>query len=149
LYFDHLDEDKRFCGETLGFDIRDEVPGHFTRLVTEPAFICLERKGMQPHPSRDKAWIFLEVPNLVEAVNAVGRQQIVEMKPQGEPARQPGAVLHDPGGYNIVLVEAASCGCDELAHWCSGPQPQRLIFGQTFSRSPNFGCRHKYTSKCS
>lgn len=52
--------------------------------------------------------IFLEVPNLVEAVNAVGKERIVEMKPQGEPARQPWAVLHDPEGYNIVLVEAAS-----------------------------------------
>jgi hypothetical protein len=76
LYFDHLDEGKRFYGETLGFDIRDEVPGHFTRFVTELAFICLECKGMESYPSRDKAVIFLEVPNLVEAVNAVVRPRM-------------------------------------------------------------------------
>lgn len=104
LYFDHLDEGKRFYGETLGFDIRDEVPGHFTRFVTEPAFICLERKGMEPYPWRDKAVIFLAVPNLVEAVNAVAKERIVEMKPQGESARHPGLCSTIPKAITSSLL---------------------------------------------
>jgi hypothetical protein len=62
LYFDHLDEGQRFYGETLGFDVRDEVGGRFTRFATEPAFICLERKGMEPYPSRDKAGSYWRLP---------------------------------------------------------------------------------------
>jgi len=39
-----------FLRRDARFYIRDEVPGHFTRVVTERAFICLERKGMEPYP---------------------------------------------------------------------------------------------------
>lgn len=108
LYFDHLEEGKHFYCETLGFAIHDEAPGRFARLATEPAFICLERKGLESYPSRDKAVIFLQVPNLAEAVNAIGKERILEIKPQGESSRRPWAVLHDPEGYNIVLVEEPS-----------------------------------------
>jgi predicted enzyme related to lactoylglutathione lyase len=107
LYFDNLEEGKRFYGYTLGFPLLDEAPGHYARYDTHPSFICLERKGSEPYPSRDKAVIFLEVPNLLDAVDSIGRHRIIEMKPQGEGKRRPWAVFHDPEGYNIVLLEAA------------------------------------------
>lgn len=83
LYFDDLEVSKRFYSDTLHFPVLDEEPGHYTRFDTKPAFICLERKGSEPYPSRDKAVVFLEVSNLLEAVDAVGRHRIVEMKSQG------------------------------------------------------------------
>jgi catechol 2,3-dioxygenase-like lactoylglutathione lyase family enzyme len=106
LYFENLDEARRFYSETLGLDVLDEEPGRYARLNTGPAFVCLERKGSEPYPSRDKAVIFLEVPNLQRAVNHIGRDKIVEMKAAGEGLQPPWAVLHDPEGHNIVIVEA-------------------------------------------
>jgi hypothetical protein len=44
---------------------------------------------------------------LLEAVDSVGRNQIIEMKSAGEANRRPWAALHDPEGYNIILLEAA------------------------------------------
>jgi predicted enzyme related to lactoylglutathione lyase len=107
LYFDDLEKGKRFYGETLGFPIRDEEPGHYARYDTQPAFVCLERKGSEPYPSRDKAVLFLEVPDLLQAVDSIGRHLVLEMKPAGEGNRRPWAVLHDPEGYNVVLLQAA------------------------------------------
>jgi hypothetical protein len=69
-------------------------------------FLCLERKGAESYPSRDKAVVFLEVPNLADAVRCIGEEKILEMKPHGEGHRRAWAVLHDPEGYNVVLLEA-------------------------------------------
>jgi len=106
LYFDDLQQGKRFYGETLGLDLWDEDPGHHARFHAGQAFVCLERKGSESYPSRDKAVIFLEVPTLAEAVRRIGEERIIEMKPHSEGGRRPWAVLHDPEGYNIVLLEA-------------------------------------------
>lgn len=106
LYFENLEEGKVFYGKTLGFPVLDEAPGHYARFDTQPVFICLERKGSEPYPSRDKAVVFLEVPNLPQAVDSIGRERVVEMMPEAEGNRRPWAVVHDPEGYNIVLLEA-------------------------------------------
>ena len=97
---------RRWSKSVLGFDLLDEEAGHYTRFDSGPAFVCLERKGSEPYPSRDKAVIFLEVPDLTAAVASVGREKIVAMKAEGEGRRQPWAVVHDPEGYNVVIVEA-------------------------------------------
>jgi predicted enzyme related to lactoylglutathione lyase len=106
FYFENLEKAKRFYSETLGLAIQDEEPGRYAKYAIQPAFVCLERKGSESYRSHDKAVLFLEVPNLPEAINAIGREQILEVKTEGEDKRRPWAVLHDPEGYNIVLLEA-------------------------------------------
>lgn len=44
---------------------------------------------------------------MLEAVDSIGRDLILAMKLAGERNRRPWAALHDPEGYNIVLLEAA------------------------------------------
>jgi len=85
LHFDDLQKGKRFYGETLGFRVRDGVPGRYARYDTEPAFVCLERKGSEPYPSRDKAVLFLEVPDLLQAVESIGRHLVLEMFRESAP----------------------------------------------------------------
>ena len=106
LYFDDLPQGKLFYGATLGLDLLEEEAGHHARFNAGQTFVCLERKGSESYPSRDKAVIFLEVPNLTAAVDFIGRERILEMNPHGESRGQPWAVLHDPEGYNIVILEA-------------------------------------------
>jgi predicted enzyme related to lactoylglutathione lyase len=106
LYFDDLRQGKQFYGNTLGLNLLDEQEGHHARFDAGERFVCLERKGSEPYPSRDKAVVFLEVANLRDAVRHIGEEKIVQMKLDGEGRRRPWAVLHDPEGYNIVLLEA-------------------------------------------
>ena len=48
-----------------------EQPGHHAQFGANP-FLCLERKGAESYPSRDKAVVFIEVPDLEAAVNRLG-----------------------------------------------------------------------------
>lgn len=105
LYFDDLQKGKQFYGGNVGLELLDEQPGHHARFGGGDVFLCLERKGAESYPSRDKAVIFLEVVNLAEAVGRVGKEKVVQMKPAAD-ARPAWAVLHDPEGYNIVMLEA-------------------------------------------
>jgi hypothetical protein len=62
-------------------------------------------KGVEDYPSRDKAVIFLEVPNVQAAVEAIGRERFVHVE-NGDERTQPWAVLHDSERYNVLLLEA-------------------------------------------
>lgn len=106
LYFDDLPACKRFYSETLGLTCLDEDSSRYARFAAGPNFVCLERKGVESYPSRDKAVLFFEVPDLTDAVNAVGRERILQMAPRSDVGRPAWAVLHDPEGHNIVLLEA-------------------------------------------
>jgi predicted enzyme related to lactoylglutathione lyase len=108
LYLDDLQQGKKFYGDRLGLELLDEEEGHHVRFGAGEGFVCLEHKGSESYPSRDKAVVFLEVSNLADAVRCVGEEQIVAKKLQGEGRRRPWAALHDPEGYNIVLVEVAA-----------------------------------------
>lgn len=107
LYFDDLEHGKQFYGGKLGLELLDEQPGHHARFDGSETFICLERKGAESYPSLDKAVVFLEVANVAEAVRCIDQGKIVQMQPAGED-RAAWVVLHDPEGYNIVLLEAPS-----------------------------------------
>jgi len=109
LYCDDLQQGKQFYGDVLRLDLLDEEEGHHARFGAGESFVCLERKGSESYPSRDKAVVFLEVPNLADAVRSIGEEKIVATKPLGEDRRPPWAALHDAEGYNIVLVEAPQC----------------------------------------
>jgi catechol 2,3-dioxygenase-like lactoylglutathione lyase family enzyme len=106
LYFDDLQQGKHFYGNVLGLELLDQEAGHHARFNAGECFVCVERKGSEPYPSRDKAVVFLEVSHLADAVRCIGEEKIIASKPLSEGRRLPWAALHDPEGYNIVLVEA-------------------------------------------
>jgi predicted enzyme related to lactoylglutathione lyase len=104
LYFDDLQAGKHFYGETLGLKLLDEEAGHYARFSAGEDFVCLERKGTDSYPSRDKAVVFLEVPSLAEAIRCIGDENTVTIHRAGEGIRRPWAAMQDPEGYSIVLA---------------------------------------------
>lgn len=106
LYFDDLPRAKHFYQQTLGLQLAEEEVGHHAKFDGRSAFICLERKGAESHPSRDKAVIFLEVADLQSTVEAIGVKSFVGFGSQDETGRMLWAVMHDPEGHNILLVQA-------------------------------------------
>ena len=101
LYFSDLDRAKKFYTETLGIHISDEQVGHYVKLGGEVGFICLERKDSEPYPSEDKAALFFGVPDLAAAIASIGHDKFVHKEPAW-------AVLHDPEGHNVLLLQAGS-----------------------------------------
>ena len=101
LYFDDLGRAKKFYEETLGLAVSDEQTGHHAQFDSGGRFICLERKGAESYPSKDKAVLFFEVPSLKSAMVAIGQEKIVHSEPTW-------AVLHDPEGHNVLLLQKAS-----------------------------------------
>jgi len=107
LYFDDLDRARRFYSQQIGLDVADETPGHHAKFQTPSAFVCVERKGAEIYPSRDKAVLFLEVADLEGAIKQIGRDKFVHIEAA---AGRPGgwAVLHDPEGHNVLLLQRTS-----------------------------------------
>lgn len=101
LYFDDLEKAKVFYSETLGLKISDYQPGRLTKFDSGGGFVALERKGSESYPSRDKAVLFFAVLDLEEAIYAIGKERVVQSEPTW-------AVLHDPEGHNILLLQRAS-----------------------------------------
>jgi predicted enzyme related to lactoylglutathione lyase len=99
LYFEDLTAAKNFYVQTLGLSIREDDPGHHAKFDTEAGFICLEKKGVENYPSRDKAVLFFEVADLSATIAAIGKDRVVH-------SEQGWAVLHDPEGHNVLLVES-------------------------------------------
>lgn len=98
LYFEDLDRARELYTRVLGLDIADEDRGCYTKLEGGDAFVCLERKGSETYPSRDKAVLFFERPDLEAAAASIGPERFVR--------REAGwAVLHDPEGHNILLIQ--------------------------------------------
>ena len=99
LYFEDLERAKKFYIDSLGLHVSDEQPGHHAKFDADAAFVCLETKGSESYSSRDKAVLFFEVPDLEAAVKAIGAHRLVRSEPRW-------AVLHDPEGHNILLLQA-------------------------------------------
>ena len=106
LYFDDLDAAKRFYQETLGLNLSHQQPGHHVQFETGGPFLCLETKGVEDYPSRDKAVIFLEVADVRSAVERLGKDKVVHFDPGNANGAFPWAVLHDPEGHNVLLLQA-------------------------------------------
>jgi predicted enzyme related to lactoylglutathione lyase len=98
LYFENLEKAKQFYVETLGLEISDEQAGHHAKFDSDKGFICLEQKGAESYPSKDKAVLFFEVPDLKAAILALGREKLVR-------AEATWAVLHDPEGHSVLLLQ--------------------------------------------
>jgi predicted enzyme related to lactoylglutathione lyase len=101
LYFDDLERAMNFYQKTLGLAVSDEQTGHHAQFDSGGGFICLERKGAESYPSKDKAVLFFEVPSLKSAITAIGQEKIVHSEPTW-------AVLHDPEGHNVLLLQKAA-----------------------------------------
>jgi hypothetical protein len=108
LYFDDLVAARRFYHETLGLAISGERPGHHAQFGAGPSFLCVEKKGAENYPSRDKAVIFFEVPSVHDAVEAIGRERIIHFETGAQDDGRPWAVLHDPEGHSVLLLEATN-----------------------------------------
>ena len=106
LYFDDLEAARRFYRDTLGLQVSEEDRDRYTKFDAGPAFLCLERKGAESYPSRDKAVVFLEVSDVEAAVAAIGREHVVHFEPATSGG--PWAVLHDPEGHNVLLLQLAN-----------------------------------------
>ena len=81
LYFEDLERAKKFYPETLGLHISDEQLGHHAKFVADTAFLCLATNSLELYPSRDKAVLFFEVPDLEAAVDTIGPHRFVPTGP--------------------------------------------------------------------
>jgi len=104
LYIEDLESAMRFYRDTLGMDLTSEQAGHHAQFGASP-FLCLECKGAESYPSRDKAVVFVEVPDLQATVERLG-ERILQFEP-GSPGRQAWALLHDPEGHNVLLLQSS------------------------------------------
>src|SRR2546426_12682659 len=98
LYFDDLEGAKEFYVGTLGLEISDEQVGHHAKFDSGAGFVCLERKGSEPYPSKDKAVLFLEVPDFRTAIAAIGQDRLVQSE-----SRWAGS--HEPGGHSRCCLK--------------------------------------------
>jgi predicted enzyme related to lactoylglutathione lyase len=105
LYFTDLPRAQAFYQQVLGLDLAEMQNGHHAKFTTPAGFICLERSGVEDYPSADKAVLFLEVTNLSHAVDRIGADRVIKRGRRGSRAW---AVLHDPEGHNILLLERAA-----------------------------------------
>ncbi len=104
LYFENLKKGKEFYAERLGLGLVEEEKNHHAKFGTAGGFICLEKKGVESYPSKDKAVIFIEVPDLRAAVERIGKEHIIKYEFTHSP---PWAVTHDPEGHNVLLLQAS------------------------------------------
>jgi len=105
LYFVDLPRAQAFYQQVLGLELAEMQDGHHAKFTTPAGFICLERRGVEDYPSADKAVLFLEVTNLSQAIERIGADRVIRRGRRGSDAW---AVLHDPEGHNILLLERAT-----------------------------------------
>ena len=103
FYFANLKKAKEFYFKTLGLKLSEEQKSHHARFETDSGFICLEKKGVENYPSKDKAVVFIEISDLKAAMDRIGEGKVVKYESKSS---APWAVIHDPEGYNIVLLQS-------------------------------------------
>ena len=103
LYFDDLAAASTFYGQELGLPVADEDATRYIRFTPPGGFVCLERRGSEDYPSRDKAVLFLETPDLEAAADRIGQSRFVRLELDAQP---PWGVLQDPEGHSVLLVQA-------------------------------------------
>jgi predicted enzyme related to lactoylglutathione lyase len=107
LYFEHQPEAKQFYRDVIGLTLTEDVRGHHAKFNCGGEFLCLERKGAESYQSADKATVFVEVADLGAIVHKLG-DRIVQSGSPTPGAALAWAVLHDPEGHNVVLLQAAA-----------------------------------------
>lgn len=107
LYFEDLPRARAFYKDVLGLEIADETPGHYAKFDGGASFICVERKGSESYPSADKAVLFFAVEDLAAALQSLGAERVVQSG-SSKSGRPSWAVIHDPEGHNILLIEKSA-----------------------------------------
>ena len=102
LYSSDLERARAFYEQVLSLRVTEDEAGHYVMFVTGEAFLCLEKPGVENYPSRDKAVVFLEVDDLSATVLRIGHGRFVKYEPDSG-----WAVLHDPDGHNVLLLQKA------------------------------------------
>ena len=105
IYFDRLSPAKEFYRDVLGLPLTEDVPAHHAKFDTSNVFLCLERKGAESYPSADKAVVFIEVGDLGALIHKLG-DRILQTGSRTSGEAPTWAVLHDPEGHNVVLMQA-------------------------------------------
>ncbi len=105
IYFEDLERARDFYRDVLGLVVSGESPGHHVQFDTGAAFLCLEKKGVEDYPSADKAVVFFHVRDLRKAIERVGRERVLRAELEPGAGRPPWAVLHDPEGHNVLLLQ--------------------------------------------
>jgi len=95
----------QFYKDTLGLELLEEERGHHAKFEGQSAFICLEQKGAESYPSKDKAAIFLEVADIQSTIDAIGKDQLVKLGTKNKDGHISWAVLHDPKGHNVLILQ--------------------------------------------
>ena len=99
LHCDDVQKAKSFYASVLGLQIAEEQGGHHAKFAGQAGFICLEKKGVESYPSKDKAVLLFEVADLEASIAAIGRERLVRVEKSW-------AVLHDPEGHSVLLLES-------------------------------------------
>jgi predicted enzyme related to lactoylglutathione lyase len=115
LYFEDLKGATEFYPDTLGLDLSEEMAGHHAKFDSPDGFLCLERKGSESYSSRDKAVVFLEVSDLQSTVEKIGRDRFLQIELKGSGGPPLWAVLQDPEGPNVLILEKLEMGQSALA----------------------------------
>lgn len=102
LYSADLARSREFYRDVLGLTMSEDDPAHHVMFEPGDAFLCLEVPGAENYPSRDKAVLFFEVSNLAATADGIGRDRFVKLELE---TPNPWAVLHDPDGHNILLLQ--------------------------------------------
>jgi catechol 2,3-dioxygenase-like lactoylglutathione lyase family enzyme len=105
LYFDDVPRAREFYTRVLGLTLEEETAGHHAKLAPQGGVLCLEAKGVENYPSDDKAVVFFEVADLRGLIAGVGAERFAKVELRALP---PWAVLHDPEGHNVVVIEKAT-----------------------------------------
>ena len=98
LYFDDLNRAKEFYETILGLEMTEQDRSRYAKFDSGSGFVCLERKGSEPYPSDGKAVVFFEVADIESAIHLIGRDRFIHIASTW-------AVLRDPEGYNVVLIQ--------------------------------------------
>lgn len=102
LYFENLEVAKAFYAETLGLPLEEYDPDHHAKFTAGDAFVCTEKKGVEDYASADKAVLFLEVPNVRQAVDRIGPPHVVRAELSSP---KPWAAVRDPEGHTVLLLQ--------------------------------------------
>ena len=107
LYFDRLKEAKEFYRDVIGLALAEDDPAHHAKFDSDGRFLCLEKKGVESYPSADKAVVFVEVDDLRTMADKLGGR--ILQRGDGAPGQAPAwAVLRDPEGHSVVLMQAGA-----------------------------------------
>jgi catechol 2,3-dioxygenase-like lactoylglutathione lyase family enzyme len=107
LYFERLEQARRFYSETLGFELQEHQATHHAKFGLTGGFLCLEQKGVEPYPSADKAVVFVEVTDLSSRLTRIGAAPVVGADTRAAPSW---AAVRDPEGHTVLLVQAPTLG---------------------------------------